>query len=92
MTEVQLIGISPTQLVDLIDQRHKKQIEELKKHFQPKEPSRYLRRKEVAEMLSVDVSSIHNYTVKGILTAHQISGRILYKLDEVEKAIIKLKR
>ena len=54
--------------------------------------TKYLTRHQVAEMLSVDISTVHNMTVKGILTKYQISGRILYKLEEIEASIIKLKK
>ena len=42
-------------------------------------------------MLSVDLSTVHNWTKKGILTAHQIGGRVFYLRTDVENAIVKLK-
>lgn len=66
------------------------EIRELKENLQPKEPTKYLTRQAVAEMLSVDISSIHNWTVKKILTSYQIGGRIYYKRTDIEAAIIKL--
>ena len=50
----------------------------------------YLTRQAVAEMLSIDLSTVHNWKTKGILTAHQIGGRVFYKRSDVENAIIKL--
>ena len=57
-----------------------------------KKLTEYLPRVEVAEMLKIDLSSVHNWTKKGILTAYQIGGRVYYKRTEVENAIIKLKK
>ena len=70
----------------------KSKLDNLEKNFQPKEPNKFIRRKALAEMLNVDQSSICNWTKKGILTAYQISGLIYYRLDQVEKAVVKLKR
>ena len=90
MQSLQLISISPDQLKTAIIEGVKLQLEELKSNFQPKEPKRYLTRAEVSEMLSIDLSSVHNWTKKGILTAHQIGGRVYYLRSEVEEAIVKL--
>ena len=92
MKQVQLVGITLEEhnlpIFNYIDGK----IEEIKKLYQPKEPTKYLTRKEVAEMLSVDISSIHNMSKKGVLQKYQISGRVLYIRSEVEAAIIKLKK
>ena len=43
-------------------------------------------------MLKIDLSSLHNWKKRGILQAYQIGGRVYYKRDEVELAIVKLKK
>ena len=43
-------------------------------------------------MLSVDISTVHNMSKKGILQKYQISGRILYLRSEVEDSIVKLNK
>ena len=62
MKQVQLLGLTPEEnnqpIFDYID----KQIDELKKFYQPKEPTKYITRQEVAKMLSVDLSTVHNMT------------------------------
>ena len=70
----------------------KSELAEIKLNLQPKEPDKYLGRKEVAELLNVNISSIHNYTVKGILTAFQLGGKIYYKKADIEAAMIELKK
>lgn len=90
MQTVQFIQITPEQIQNAIIEGVKSQLEELKKSFQPKEPNKYLTRHQVAEMLSVDLSTVHNLSVRGTLQKYQIGGRVLYKLSEVEEAIIKL--
>ncbi len=70
----------------------KKELQEIKDNLKPKEQTKYLSRNEVAEMLGINVSSLHNWTKKGILQAYQIGGRIYYKREELEEAIVKLQK
>ena len=90
--QIQFISTSPRALVNQIDESVKRQLDDLKKSFQPKEPTKYITRNYVAdEILHCDISTVHNLTVRGILTKYQIGGRVLYIREEVENAIIKLK-
>lgn len=85
-------------LVELTSEENNKPIfdhidrkfEELKKQFQPKQPTEYVTRQYVADMLHCDLSTVHNLTVKGILKKYGCGGRVLYKRKEVEEAIIEL--
>lgn len=90
MGTVQFIQITPEQLQEEIIKGVKTELEQLKKDFQPKQPSEYLTRNEVAEMLKIDLSSVHNWTKKGKLKAYGIGGRVYYKREEIEESIIKL--
>ena len=90
--EMQMIGMSFDDLKNLFGQVIKTELEAVKKQLQPKQPNEYLTRKEVSEMLKIDLSSVHNWSKRGILIPHQIGNRVYYKLQEVENAIVKLKR
>lgn len=90
MAVIQFIQLTPQELQNAILTGVKEQLNELKNSFQPKEPATYLTRTEVSKLLSVDISTVHNLTVKGILQKYQIGGRILYKRNEVEDSIVKL--
>lgn len=90
--QIQFVQVTPEQLQDAIIEGVNAQLNELKEHFQPKKPNKYLTRQDVAEMLQIDLSSVWNWTKKGVLTSYQISGRVYYKLNEVEQAIVKLKK
>ena len=87
MSTIQLIQITPEQLQTEILKGVKLQIDELKNHFQPKEPKEYLSRSEVSKMLGVDLSTLHNWNKKKILNPLSISGRIFYLRSEVEASI-----
>ena len=90
MEQVQLIGISVEQLQNKILDGVKNQIDKLKKDFQPKEPQTYLTRKEVAELLKVDYSTLHNWKHKGTLTPVGIGGRVLYRRSDIDAKLIEL--
>jgi hypothetical protein len=63
------------------------QIEEIKKSFEPKKPTEFLTRKEVADLLKCDISTVHHWTVKGKLIKYGINNRTYYKRSEVEAAL-----
>lgn len=64
------------------------QLDELKNSFEPKTPTEWLTRSEVAEMLKCDISTVHNWTKKGKLKKYCIGDRTYYKRSEVESALI----
>lgn len=89
---IQFVQVTPEELQDGISKAVKSQIDELKTHLQPKEPTAYLTRQDVSKMLQIDLSSVHNWTKRGTLKAYQISGRVYYKRNEIEQAIVELKK
>ncbi len=90
MSQVQLINLSAEQLQTAIVEGVKIQLDELKKEFQPKEPTEWLTRNEVKQLLKVDLSTVHNWTKKGKLKAYGIGNRVYYKSSEIEKALIQI--
>ena len=92
MQQIQFIGISPTELKEEIIKDLKIYlVPELSKEFQPKQPTQYLSRNEVAAMLQIDLSTVHNWTKSGKIQSYGIGGRVYYKRQEVENAIVELK-
>jgi len=65
----------------------KAEIDILKKEFQPKEPTEYMTREEVRDLLNIDLSTVHNWTKRGKLKAYGIGNRVYFKRKEVEQAI-----
>ena len=90
MKQIQFVQVTPEQLQDAIIEGVNTQLTDLKKHFQPKEAEEYLTRNEVAKMLKVDLSTLHNWNKKGKLKTYGLGGRVYYKRSEIEKAIIEL--
>lgn len=52
----------------------------------------YLTREEVSELLKISLSTIHNWTKRGIIHPYQIGGRVYYKARDIESSMIKLEK
>lgn len=91
MRNIQFIQITPEQLQKAIIDGVKLQLKELKKSFQPKEPTEYLSINDVKEMLNVNLCTIHNWRKSGKLKAYGIGKRVYFKREEVNSAIVELK-
>ena len=83
---VQLINISEEQLSEMIQQTLSKELAEIKKDFQPKQPTEYLTREETSKLLNVNLSTLWNWSKKGKLQAFGIGNRVYYKRSDVEAA------
>lgn len=87
MKQIQFIATSPEEFEERLFNRLVSKIEILKSDFQPKQPTEYLTRNEVRDLLKCDLSTVHNLTKRGKLKAYGIGGRVYYKRSEVEAAI-----
>lgn len=56
----------------------------------PEISDKYLSGKEVDTFLKISPTTRHEYAKQGILIKHKIGGRVLYRREEVEKALIAL--
>lgn len=87
MAAVQFIQYTPEQLQKELSAGIKIQLEEFLKNYKPIQPDEYLTRQQVASLLSVDISTVHNYTKRGVLKSYGIQGRVYYKRSEVEASL-----
>jgi len=90
MQQIHFLGTTPQQLQDAISNDVKTHLEEFSKNFEPKSPTEFLTRRETADLLKVDLSTIHNWTKKGRLKPYGLGGKVYYKRGEVESAMIEL--
>lgn len=90
MDTILFSGINPQEFKKEILDGVKSYLQELLSQQKEKEASDYLTRQQVAEMLSIDLSTVHNWTKQGKLISYGIGNRVYYKLSEVEDAIVKL--
>ena len=87
MSAIQFIQTTPEQLENKISNRVEIQLQEFLKHFTPTPPKEYLTRSDVAKMLSVDISTVHNYCKRKILNPIGIGGRVYFLRSEVEASL-----
>lgn len=83
-----LHNVSPEQLTSLIDECLRKQLNDLKKNFEPKTPNEYLSRTETAALLKCNISTINNWVKEGKLIPYGIGHRVYFKRSEVEAMLI----
>ena len=90
MEQVQIISVNPEELKNAIIQEVKNEFDELKLHLQPQQQTKYLTRLEVCELLNVSLVTLHTWNKNGKLKAVGIGGRVLYRQEDIDYAIIKL--
>ena len=47
----------------------------------------YLTRRQLADLLSIDLATVHRYSKEGIIPSYRLKGRIYFKLSEVEASM-----
>lgn len=84
-----LQGITVDQLLAKIDSIVNKSIKEKLESLKPPKAITYLDRKEVCRLLKISLPTLSSLTKDGAIISYRIGGRILYKLEDVEGALIK---
>jgi len=84
---VKFVVSTPQDVKDEFTSDVKVILEDFLKYYKPPQPSEILTRQQVADLLSVDLSSVYNYTKRGILRSYGIQGRVYYKRSEVENSL-----
>ena len=92
MKQIQLVGTTLEEHYNYIFKYIDKKFENLEKNYHPKEPTTYLSRKETADLLKVNLSTLWNWQQKKILIPKGIGKKVLYDRKDVEKAIVKLNK
>jgi hypothetical protein len=90
MQTIQFLNCSPEQVESQITAGIKKELDNFLKLYKPTPPTEYLTRQNVADMFDINLSSVHNWSKKGILKPLAISGRIYYERKAVEEALTPL--
>ena len=85
MAQIQIFNTTSEELTEEIMTKLRKELENLKKDYQPREPEEYLSRKQAAEMLDINLSTLWSWTNKGLINAYTIgANRIYYKRSDIE--------
>lgn len=86
----QVHHIAQEALTEIIINGVEKKLNQLKKEFQPIEPTKWITRKEVCEILGVSLVTLSAWTKQGILISYKISNQIRYKREEIDLSIKKV--
>ncbi|TXE10500.1 helix-turn-helix domain-containing protein [Gelidibacter salicanalis] len=93
MNTVQFFQTTPEQLVDLITQGVKIQLQEFKRNLNSEQANDdLLTREETCKFLSIDSSTLWAWTNKGKVKAYGIGSRRYYKRAELLESLIPLKK
>lgn len=89
METIQTYNLSPEELIGLLVDGLRTQLGDIKKYLAPSQND-LLTREETAELLKINLSTLHNWTRQRKLISYGVGGRVYYKRNEIEKALIKL--
>lgn len=83
MEKIQFIETSPNSLANLIEEKIKIQLEELKTNFTLKEPEEFLSRNETAKLLKISLVTLHQWTNDGILKPMKMGNRTYFSRSQI---------
>ncbi|MGY5848605.1 helix-turn-helix domain-containing protein [Salegentibacter sp. HM20] len=90
-TSILIEKLTKEELFDGLRMIIKEELEELKKDLpRSLHDEDLLTRNEVASLLKIDLSTVHNWTRKGKLKSLGIGHRVYYKRRDIEEALIPL--
>ena len=67
-------------------------LDSFKEHFTNKPVTGWITRKDVSIILSVSLVTVDSWTNKGILKAYRIGTKKRYKREEIENALVEIKK
>ncbi|MCK7589274.1 helix-turn-helix domain-containing protein [Subsaxibacter sp. CAU 1640] len=87
METIQFLNTSPNALANLIDEKLKEQLDDLKKNFTPKEPEEFMSRNETAKLLKISLVTLHDWINKGILHPYKMGNKTYFSRKEITETI-----
>lgn len=88
MSIIQFIGTNPTDLItELKESLIPELTAQLAAKFQPIQPTEYLTRSEVCELLKIDLSTLHRWRKDKMIPSYGFGNRVYFKRNEVEQII-----
>lgn len=90
MNEILLNGINVEELLNRIGQLIDHKLGQSYPLTSLPDAPKFVTRADVAALLKISLPTLNDWTKQGWLQSYKIGNRVLYKLDEIEKAIIKV--
>jgi hypothetical protein len=93
MNQIQLVQISPNELVNLISEKVREQLQEFSQTSNQKTDNLtpHLTRRETAKYFGVSLNCINDWCRKGILTPYKVGQRTYFKRSELVQVMFKHK-
>lgn len=88
--ELRVQSTTAEKLIEELRRSWMKDLQQLREDLKPKAVEEYLTRNEVAQMLKVDLSTVHLWTKDGKLIRHGIGKRVYYKRSQIEQALVEI--
>lgn len=88
MQTIQITQLTPDQFEERVRNAVKSQFDFYRKEFKQEDPKEeYLTRREVADLLKIELSTLHNWSKKGKLKPYGIGNRVYFLRSDIEKAL-----
>jgi hypothetical protein len=78
---------TPEKLTETILKGVETQINDLKKNFTAKEPDDFLTRMEVAKLLKISLTTVHEWSNTSILKMYKVGNRSYFSRKEIESTL-----
>lgn len=89
---IQVYEVDPEEFKKEILEGVEKLLVEFSKQFQPKEPTVWLSRKEVSELLGISLPTLHDWGKRGILKPYKIGNRVRFRQEDIENTLFSSNR
>lgn len=90
MKVIQITDLTPDELQSLLKETISLVINQHQNSVKTIDDEVYYTRKQVASLFDVELSTIHNWSKKGILHPVGLGNRVYFKRSEIEQALIRL--
>ncbi len=87
MEQILLNGVNLNELLEKIGQIIESKLQKCPSVLEQRKPAKFLTRKEVAQLLNVTVTTLHEWTKLGWIQSYKVGRRVLYKEVEVLSSI-----
>jgi len=89
--EKQVLQIENLEAQTLLSGLHilKTELQEIRQELK-KQPTDFLTRSDVANMFTVSLVTVSDWTAKGLLKSYKLANRVYYKRGEIEQALTEI--
>lgn len=89
MTKIVLNNFELSDIKKVVEEVLEKQLKGIQ--IPKKKELKLLTRKDTAKFLCISLPTLHEWTKTGVVVAHRIGNRVLYKQDDVHQALSQIR-